>query len=90
MKSKIIQVSSTRDFQGIPLLVALCEDGSVWTSEDLNAWNCLEEPFRKKSIDRLTIKIVDSLCSERLIDSEEDIYIKAIDAVTETLIKEEI
>ena len=45
MESKIIQISSAVDEQG-PFIVALCEDGSVWTSDKLKSFEPFEEPFK--------------------------------------------
>jgi hypothetical protein len=48
MKSKIIQIS-TSIHRGETFIVALCEDGSVWTSEDFKSFELFEEPCKAAS-----------------------------------------
>ena len=45
MESKIIQISTSVDEQG-SFIAALCEDGSVWTSDKNNSFQLLEKPFK--------------------------------------------
>lgn len=40
--SKIIQISTTRCPDGVPVLYALCEDGNIWENYK-GQWNCQTE-----------------------------------------------
>jgi len=44
MKSKIIKISNSMTDDN-SLIIALCEDGSIWTSENLKSWKMFGKPF---------------------------------------------
>jgi len=57
MKSKVIQLSTSPVGRGIPLIIALCEDGSIWTKiivpDEIKKlsegkWELLEKEVKEK------------------------------------------
>ena len=70
MESKIIQISCAVDEQGA-FIVALCEDGSVWTSDGRSSFQVFEEPFKAAQKNEEAPETIDNTGSPKLLDDME-------------------
>jgi len=53
MESKVVQISTTQDDENMTVIIALCEDGSLWSARYLDGGQGEHNPTRWNSIDLL-------------------------------------